>query len=119
MAGRRVAAWLTLIIVCSGLTNAAGQTPDNWNPHCPTCRRQHEVACHGRSGVLESFVNLFSWRNLADCKQALVERCDQRSCSYGKGLGDMGCTSWRQTNIFVFGSCWDFFEEPCRRVPKR
>jgi hypothetical protein len=119
MARRLAAAWLPLISVCCALMNAAAQTPDNWNPHCPTCRRQQGVACPDRPGVLESCVGLFKWRQLAECKQALVERCDQRSCSYGKGLGDMGCTSWRQTNIFVFGSCWDFFEEPCRRVPRR
>jgi len=98
---------------------AAAQTPDNWNPNCPRCRKQQAASerptLFGKRPVPCSACD-GPW---AERKLTLGERLDRKSCSYGKGLGDMGCTSWRQTNLFVFGSCWDFFEEPCRRVPRR
>jgi hypothetical protein len=45
----------------------------------------------------------------------LCDRLERHSCGYGKTHHDLGCTGCRADAIFVFGSCWQFFEEPCRR----
>lgn len=55
--------------------------------------------------------------SLKDKWERKKENCYRMSCSYGKGLGDTGCGSWRNDTIFIFGSSHDFFEEPCRRQP--
>lgn len=110
-----VGAWLLLA------SWAAAQTPDNWNPNCPRCRKQQSAASYERFTLFgkQPAPCTSCDAPFAERKPTLGEKLDRKSCSYGKGLGDMGCTSWRQTCIFVFGSCWDFYEEPCRRVPRR
>lgn len=56
-------------------------------------------------------------RKLGLCEkcQEHRDRLDAYSCSAGKKLGDFGCGSWRLDCIFIFGSCHEFFNEPCRR----
>jgi hypothetical protein len=38
-------------------------------------------------------------------------------CGQGKTHHDFGCTGCRADAVFVFGSCCQFFEEPCSRPP--
>ena len=45
----------------------------------------------------------------------MKEASDAKSCSYGKTLGDYGCSSCRLDCLFIFGTCHEFFDEPCRR----
>lgn len=45
----------------------------------------------------------------------ICDRIERHSCGYGKTHHDFGCTGCRADKVFVFGSCWQFFEEPCRR----
>jgi hypothetical protein len=52
------------------------------------------------------------------CLQRFCDRLERKSCGYGKTHHDFGCIGWKGEAIFVFGSCWQFFEEPCnRQVP--
>ena len=44
----------------------------------------------------------------------LCDRLARCSCGYGKTHHDFGCTGCKGEAIFVWGSCWEFFEEPCR-----
>ncbi len=47
-----------------------------------------------------------------------LDRVHQRcSCGYGKTHHEFGCTGLQGELVFVFGSCWQFFEEPCFRQP--
>lgn len=45
----------------------------------------------------------------------LKRTCEENSCSYGKTFYDFGCTDCRLDCLFIFGSCHEFFQEPCRR----
>lgn len=45
----------------------------------------------------------------------LCDRIERHSCGYGKTHHDFGCTGCRADKVFVFGSSWQYFEEPCRR----
>jgi hypothetical protein len=45
----------------------------------------------------------------------LCEKLDRCSCGSGKTHHHIGCVGSRGTAIFIFGSCWEFFEEPCIR----
>jgi hypothetical protein len=45
--------------------------------------------------------------------QRIWECFDRCSCSYGKTHLDVGCTGPRADAVFVFGSCAEFFGEPC------
>jgi hypothetical protein len=47
----------------------------------------------------------------------LSDRLQRLSCGYGKTHHDFGCTGCPAAKIFIFGSCWQFFEEPCFRQP--
>ncbi len=76
------------------------------------CSDPSSLACPPSSSWLSRVKQ--HWRDKWDRKS---ENCDRRSCSYGKTLSDPGCGSWRLDTIFIFGSCHDFFEEPCRRQP--
>lgn len=44
--------------------------------------------------------------------------CMQLHCGAGKTHHDFGCTGFKGECIFVFGSCWQFFEEPCYPRPR-
>ncbi len=46
------------------------------------------------------------------------DRLHRHSCGYGKTHHDLGCTGCYVDFVFVFGSCWEFFEEPCNRQPQ-
>ncbi len=48
----------------------------------------------------------------AEVKQA----CYEKSCGYGKTSNDFGCGGCKQDCDFIFGSCSQFFQEPCRRA---
>jgi hypothetical protein len=51
------------------------------------------------------------------CLRRFCDRLERKSCGYGKTHHDFGCTGLKGECIFLFGSCWQFFEEPCNRQP--
>jgi hypothetical protein len=51
-------------------------------------------------------------------KEYIHQVKDYCSCGYGRTHHDLGCTGWRGEHIFFWGSCWQFFEEPCSRGPR-
>jgi hypothetical protein len=55
---------------------------------------------------------------VCDWWHRICDRCDRCSCGYGKTNHDMGCIGSRGEKQFIFGSCWDFFEEPCNKQPQ-
>ncbi len=44
--------------------------------------------------------------------------CLQLDCGTGKTHHELGCTGCKGECIFVFGSCWEFFEEACYPKPR-
>jgi hypothetical protein len=79
-----------------------------------TCSQAQDLpcdSCPGESPVGESH------SRLKRCWHRLCDRLERKSCGYGKTHHDLGCSGCRADTIFVFGSCWQFFEEPCRRQP--
>ncbi len=47
-----------------------------------------------------------------DCRD-----CLQLNCGTGKTHHDFGCSGCKAECLFVFGSCWEFFEESCYPKP--
>ncbi|HMP04034.1 MAG TPA: hypothetical protein PKC45_16185 [Gemmatales bacterium] len=110
-----LAAWLWLL----GSMDAQAQMPGSYGPpraypaaDCPCCQAERVE----KPGLLCRKAGRDPY---GQPRMTLGEKLDRKSCGYGKGLGDFGCGSLRQTCIFIFGSCYDFFEEPCRRQPRR
>jgi hypothetical protein len=52
-------------------------------------------------------------RDWLNGKHGHCRDCFQLDCGRGKTHHDFGCTGCKGECIFVFGSCWDYFEEPC------
>ena len=81
--------WSTL--VCAALAQA--QTPDCWSNSTPP-----------PAPVKRSWNPLAAWR---------ASWPVYPTCGANKTFADFGCNGWKSDCRFIFGSCWEFFREPC------